>query len=186
MHRKEPADQRVSAARLVSVGAVAAMLVIVLACGVLIAEWATEDSVPVASATRPTPPPRSAPTQESPNETRGDSRLKAPPAPFPSDDKGFIDSSARCQGTQPAFAIGRTVGSLVVICGEQNGQYEYLGVRLRDAAMLRANAETDAARGFLAQKAGVLYAVSPAELKVTTGSTVIKREPMIECREVPR
>lgn len=52
--------------------------------------------------------------------------------------------------------------------------------------MLRTNAQTDSARGFLAQKAAVLYTVSPAELKVTAGGTVIKREPMIEYREVPR
>lgn len=52
--------------------------------------------------------------------------------------------------------------------------------------MLRANAQTDAARGFFAKKAGVLYAVYPAELKVTAGSTVIKREPMIEYRELSR
>ena len=171
---------------MVSVGAVAAVLVVVLALGGLIAKWATEDSVPVASAIRPTPPPRGAPTQTSPNDTRRDSPTKAPSARFPSDDRGFIDSSARCQDTQPAFAIGRTVGSLVVICGEEPGQYEYLGVRLSDAAMLRANAQTDAARGFLAQKAGVLYAVSPAELTVTAGSTVIKREPMIEYRALSR
>ncbi len=73
-----------------------------------------------------------------------------------------------------------------MICGEQTGQYEYLGVRLRDAAILRTTASTDSPRGFLAQKAGVRYAVSPSELKVTAGSTVIKQEPMIEYREVAR
>lgn len=167
-----------------SVGAVAAVLVVALALAGLIAKWATEDSVPVASAIRPTPPPRGAPTQASPNDTRRGSPPKPPPARFASDDRRFIDSSARCRETQPALAIGRTVGSLVVICGEQPGQYEYLGVRLSDAAMLRANAQTYAARGFLEQKTGVLYAVSPAELKVTAGNTVIKREPMIEYREL--
>jgi len=73
-----------------------------------------------------------------------------------------------------------------VICGEQAGQYEYLGVRLSDAAVLRTKAQTDSTRSFLAQRAGVLYAVSPTELKVTAGTTVIKQEPMIEYREVPR
>ena len=52
--------------------------------------------------------------------------------------------------------------------------------------MLRTNAETDSARGFLAQKAGVVYAVSPTELKVTTGNTILKQEPMIEYRQVSR
>lgn len=106
--------------------------------------------------------------------------------PFGSDDKGFLHSSARCQRSQSAFAIGRTSGSLVVICGEQEGRFEYLGVRLSDAALLRTVAETDSPRGFLAQKAGVVYAVSPTELKVTSGGTVIKQEPMLEYREVLR
>jgi hypothetical protein len=110
----------------------------------------------------------------------------ASPVPFPSDDRGFIDSSARCPASQPAYAIGRTPGSLLVICGEQAGRYEYLGVRLSDAAVLRTKAQTASTRSFLAQKAGVLYAVSPAELKVTSGGTVIKQEPMISYREVPR
>jgi hypothetical protein len=74
------------------------------------------------------------------------------------------------------------VGSRIVICGEPAGQYEYLAVRLSYAAMLRTNAQTDAARGFFAEKAGV----SPAELSITAGRTVIKREPMIEYREMPR
>jgi hypothetical protein len=107
------------------------------------------------------------------------------PPHSPWDDKGFIDTSARCQGSQQAFAIGRTPAS-VVICGEQAGHYAYLGIRLRDAVMLRTPAETDSARGFFARRAGVVYSVSPAELMVTTGHTVIKREPMIEYHEVPR
>jgi hypothetical protein len=162
------------------------LLVAVLGLAGLIAKWATDDSVPAAGAWRPSPPLHSAPIAQPPNETRGAPPLPAPPAPFPSDDRGFINSSARCPESQPAFAIGRTEGSLVVICGQQTGHYEYLGVRLRDAAMLRTAASTDSPRGFRAQKAGVLYAVSPSELKVTAGSTVIKREPMIEYREMAR
>ena len=128
----------------------------------------------------------SAPIAQSPNETRGASPLRASPTSFASDDGGFIDSSARCEGTQPAFAIGRTIAPLVVICGERTGPYEYLGVRMSDAAMLRTAASTNSTHGFLARKARVLYAVSPSELKVTAGSTVIKQEPMIEYRELAR
>ncbi len=167
-------------------GVLAAVLVAVLGFAGLIAKWAADDSVPVAGAWRLSPPVNSAPIAQSPNETRGASPLRASPTPFASDDGGFIDSSARCGGTQPAFAIGRTIGSLVVICGEQTGPYEYLGVRLSDAAMLRTAASTNSTHGFLARKAGVLYAVSPSELKVTAGSTVIKQEPMIEYRELAR
>jgi hypothetical protein len=153
----------------------------------LITGTAHEDSARIAGADRP-PAPRSAsmPKAPPPNETPGARPLKASPVPFGSDDKGFLHSSARCRRSQSAFAIGRTPGSLVVICGERAGRYEYLGVRLSDAAVLRTDAETDSARGFLAQTAGVVYAVSATELKVTAGGTVIKQEPMLEYREVLR
>ncbi|WP_123027279.1 hypothetical protein [Mycolicibacterium stellerae] len=162
------------------------MLVAVLGFAGLIARWATDDSARVADARPPSPPATSAPTAQSPKQTRAASPPIATPVAFPSDDSGFIDSSARCRESQQAFAIGRTTGSLVVICGERTGPYTYLGVRLSDAAVLRTPASTDSTRGFLARKAGVLYAVTPTELKVTAGSTVIKQEPMIEYREVAR
>jgi len=117
------------------VGVLAAVLVAVLGFAGLIAKWVADDSVPVAGAWRLSPPVNSAPIAQSPNETRGAS---------------------------PAFAIGRTIGSLVVICGERTGPYEYLGVRLSDAAMLRTAASTNSTHGFLARKAGVLYAGPPA------------------------
>lgn len=85
-----------------------------------------------------------------------------------------------------ARILDQNTGSLVVICGEQAGRYEYLGVRLSDAAVLHTKAQSVSTRSFLAQNAGVLYAVSPTELKVTSGGTVIKQEPMISYREVPR
>lgn len=57
--------------------------------------------------------------------------------------KSFIDNSAaRCDGTQTALAVGRTQRSLVVICADQNGRYEYRGVRISDGALLKAPAET--------------------------------------------
>jgi hypothetical protein len=182
LHRKESAEQRFSAGGLISVGLVAAVVVTVLAFAGLIAKWSSEDSVPVADAGPPPSPAQAVPIRQPPAQAPPID----PPAPFPSDDKGFLDSSARCQGQQPAFAIGRTERSLVVICARQTGRYEYLGVRLSDAAVLRTEAETDSARGFLAQKAGVIYAVSPTELRVTTGNTVLKQEPMIEYHEVSR
>ena len=168
------------------VGAMTAVVVAVLAFAGLIAKGAFEASVPVAGAWQPPSPSERAPLQQAPAEMPVETPPSESPAPFPSDDRGFIDSWARCQGPQPAFAIGRTEGSLVVICARPTGQFEYLGVRWSDAAVLRTDAETNSARGFLAQKAGVVYAVSPTELKVTTGNTVIKQEPMIEYREVPR
>ena len=132
-HRKEPEGQRFSASRWTVIGAVAAVVLTALAFAGLIVRWAGEDSVPVSDAGRPPVDVHAAPTKPPPVEATP----VQPRAPFASDDKGFIDSSARCQGSQPAFAIGRTQGSLIVICGEPEGRYEYLGVRLSDAAMLR-------------------------------------------------
>lgn len=186
LHRKEPANQRFSGGRQVYLGAITAVIVAVLAFAGLIAKWATEDSAPVAGAWQPPSPAERAPVQQPSADVPVETPVSPPPAPYPSDDRGFIHSSARCQGAKPAFAIGRTRGSLVVICAEQTGRYEYLGVRLSDAAVMRADAQSSSARGFLARKSGVVYAVSPSELKVTTGDTVIKQEPMIEYREVPR
>ena len=77
----------------------------------------------------------------------------------------------------------------MVICAEQPGRYTYLGVRLSDGAVLRTTAKTTSTgsgRGFLARRAGVLYALNRSELRVTAGSTAIKREPMIEYRDVAR
>jgi hypothetical protein len=99
------------------------------------------------------------------------------------DDRGFVDSTGRCDASQFALAVGRTRRSLVVICADQNGRYEYRGVRTSDGAVLKVAAETTAGRGFLARTLGVTYAVSPAELLVASGETVISREPMIEYRE---
>ena len=99
-------------------------------------------------------------------------RRACPPRPFPSDDRGFIDSSARCHGTQPAFAIGRTNG-----LARRDLRRTDRTVRIPGRPIERRGGFADEApkpirrRGFLARKAGVLYAVSPTELKVTAGST---------------
>lgn len=137
LHRKELAGQRVSISKLISVGAVTAVVVTVLAFAGLIAKWASEDSVPVAGAWQPPSPSERTPVRQPPADMRVETLPSAPHASFPSYDKGFTDSSARCQGTQAAFAIGSTEGSLVVICGEPTGRFEYLGVRLSDAAVFR-------------------------------------------------
>ena len=160
------------------------MMIAILTVGGLFATWSTDNSTPTADAGEPPVQIGSTPAAELPIASPAQSPVNARPAPFASDDRGFIDSAARCGGAAPAHAIGRTQGSLVVICGSDPGQYEYLGVRLSDAAVLRTHAQTDSTRSFLAQKSGVVYAVSPTELRVTSGDTVIKREPMIEYREV--
>jgi hypothetical protein len=184
MHRKEAVRQRVYAVRLGFACAASAVMIVALVLAGLFANRVTEDSMAVADAGRSPSASENRPVERLLEDVPDAAPVNTPPAPFPSDDRGFIDSSARCGASQPAYAIGRTTGSLVVICGQRTGQFEYLGVRLSDAAVLRTNAHTSSTRTFLAQKAGVLYSVSPAELKVTSGHTVIKQEPMIEYREV--
>lgn len=105
-------------------------------------------------------------------------------AAFASDGSGFVDSQARCRDTQTARAIGRTEGSLVVICLDRTGRLEYHGVRLSDRAALAASADVTPGRRFVARNYQVNYAVSPTELLVTAGSAVLKREPMVEYREI--
>jgi hypothetical protein len=168
--------------RLVSKGVVATAAIAAVGFAGLVATWAIEDMRSVADTGQEPARPYTARGEQ----PRADPPVAAPPTPFPSDASGFIDSSARCPERQPASAIGRTPGSLVVICAERTGRYEYLGVRLSDAAMLRTNARSDSARSYLAQKAGVLYEVSPTELRVTAGGRVIKAEPMIFYREAHR
>lgn len=116
-------------------------------------------------------------------------RLAAPAAPtaataFTFDESGFVGSPARCRDTQTARAIGRTERSLVVICLDRTGRLEYHGVRLSDRAALAASADVTPGRRFVARNYQVNYAVSPTELLVTAGSAVLKREPMVEYREI--
>ncbi|ORW55450.1 hypothetical protein AWC21_21535 [Mycolicibacterium peregrinum] len=105
-------------------------------------------------------------------------------AAFASDGSGFVDSQARCRDNQTARAIGRTEGSLVVICLDRTGRLEYHGVRLSDRAALAASADLTPGRKFVARNFQANYAVSPTELLVTSGSAVLKREPMVEYREI--
>jgi hypothetical protein len=173
-HRKQtptPHKRRVAAATTAILLAVAALTV-----GVFM-KWATAQPVPVTS------PP--GPATAAPTEPEHAANLTSPPiapAPFPVDDKGFVDSNARCDAAQTAVAIARTPGSLVVICSDQSGHYGYRGVRLSDDATLATGARATPTHTFIAQNSGVTYVLSPTELVVTSGATIIKQEPMIEYR----
>jgi hypothetical protein len=151
--------------------------VLVVSVGAVV-KWATHQPVLQPSArpstpVAPSPPPPAAAPQPPP---------VAAPDPFAVDERGFVNSGARCDGTQTAVAIGRTPGSLVVICGDRNGGYGYRGIRLSDDAVLKTSARNTSTHGFIAQNASVTYSISPAELRVTVGGTVIKQEPMIDYR----
>lgn len=182
-HRKQPPPRRLLSGRNLALGGSAVLLAALVVSVGTVVKWATHEPVSIPDA-RPSAPiasgPPPAPSQapvEPPSPP-----VAAPVDPFPVDDRGFVNSVARCDQTQTAVAIGRTSGSLVVICGGPSGQYGYLGVRLSDDAVLKTVARTTPAHGFVAQSKSVTYAISRAELRVTVGGAVIKQEPMIDYR----
>jgi hypothetical protein len=71
----------------------------------------------------------------------------------------------------------------VVICGDRDGRFGYLGVRLSDDAVLKTAARRTPTHEFIAQNATVTYSISATELRVTEGGAVLKQEPMIDYRE---
>ena len=177
-HRKQASPRRLLLRRRLAFGGSAALLAALIVSVGAVVKWATHEPVSRPSA-RPPTTIASAPPQR--REPPGPP-VAAPAAPFAVDDRGFVNSDARCDGTQTAVAVGRTPGSLVVICGDRNGQYGYLGLRLRDDAVLKTAARTTPTHDFIAQNASVTYSISPAELRVTVGGAVIKQEPMIDYR----
>jgi hypothetical protein len=130
--------------------------------------WTTSP-LPTAQAQ---PPSRPAATQTS-----------SPTGPDASDDRGFLNSSARCDGPLSAVAIARTKSSLVAICTDQKGGYFYHGVRLSDGAALDVPAESTGGREFVARSGEVAYSLSTQQFVVTAGDTVVRSEPVIEYRE---
>jgi hypothetical protein len=181
-HRKQPPPRRLLLRKRLTFGGSAVLLAVLVVSVGAIVKWATHQQVSQPSARpstavtpsrSPSPPPPAA--------------LPPPPPvaahdPFAVDGRGFVNSGVRCDGTQTAVAIGRTPGSLVVICGDRSGRYGYLGLRLSDDAVLKTSARSTSTHGFIAQNASVTYSISPAELRVTVGGAVIKQEPMIDYR----
>jgi hypothetical protein len=104
-------------------------------------------------------------------------------SPHPLDDRGFVNSSARCDGQLSAAAIARTAGSLVAICVDQGRAYQYRGVRLSDGATLNVGAESLGAREFVAHNDGIEYQLGTEQLVITSGATLVRREPVVEYKE---
>jgi hypothetical protein len=178
-HRKQPSPRRLAWGRRLAIGGSAVLLTALIVSVGAVVKWLIHEPVSLPSARPPTPiaarPPQ--PPVEHVNPP-----VAAPAAPFAVDARGFVNSDARCDDTQTAVAVGRTPGSLVVICGDRNGQYGYRGVRLSDDAVLKAVARSTATHEFIAENASAIYSISPAGLRVTAGQAVIKQEPMIDYR----
>lgn len=93
------------------------------------------------------------------------------------DEQGFIDSTARCTTPAVAVAFGATATSRVAICKATDGTYEYRGVRVSDGARLITSASASGSNGFVAERDGIAYTVTPTALLVSAGEKVIRDEP---------
>ena len=96
------------------------------------------------------------------------------------DGQGYVDSTARCTTPDTVAAFGSTATSRVAICKTPGGQYEYRGVRLRDGAKLIVPASRSADGAFVAENDGITYTLTPSSLAVSSGTQVIRTEPMVD------
>jgi hypothetical protein len=99
------------------------------------------------------------------------------------DARGFVNSAARCDPQQTAVVIGRTPKSLIAICADGRGRYEYRGVRLADQALQRLPATALANGCFGARTEQVFYTVSERKLLLTSGIRIIRDEAMVEFKD---
>ena len=107
----------------------------------------------------------------------------APPLPRHIDNRGFIDSPARCDDTQTLAAIGRTDQSQVVICKTADAAYEYRGVRTRIGTSITLGGAVITPTGFEVRNEGVTYAVSSTELLIMSDYRVLSQERMVEYQD---
>lgn len=184
-------EARVAASRnlLTSVGIGAVLAALVLFAGVT-AQSGSHAGPPAAEAEPPSttefpaevPGGQTvAPSATAPPQAAAPSSAAAAPSSFPTDDRGFLNSSARCDASQALVARGHTQRSLVVICAGTSSKFQYRGVRLSDNASLTAAAEQVSDDGvFVAERDGVTYRVSSAELVVSAGGKTLLRQPMLD------
>ena len=108
------------------------------------------------------------------------SKARSEPQSFATDDRGFIDEAARCDARRSAVALGRTEQSLVAICVDGNGDYEYRGMRVRDSYALKVPGAVMLGGKYVARKADFTYIFSAKELMILQGwGWVIRKEPMV-------
>jgi hypothetical protein len=104
---------------------------------------------------------------------------------YPTDDRGFLDSEVRCDAPQSAVSFIRTEQSIVAICVDQAGRYEYRGARLGDDAVLIVVAEPTVPGQFFAQKDGVTYTVTAKDLVIKSDEWV-RTEPVLQFGAPPQ
>ena len=112
------------------------------------------------------------------------SKARAEPGVLQTDDRGFVDSKVRCEAPQSAVEFGRTEQSLVAICVDRDGHYEYRGARLGDDAVLTVVAEPTVPGEFFAQRDGVTYTVTAKEL-IIKSDEYVRTEPVLQSGAPP-
>ncbi|MBL1075575.1 protein kinase [Nocardia sp. 2] len=100
------------------------------------------------------------------------------------DAQGFIGTSgARCNSDNPAYAIGRTSHSRIVVCRTGVGRYYYKGVRISDGAGIELDDPVPTGGGgFTATNPtdGTQYQITANALTIVKGGNILADEPMIE------
>ena len=108
------------------------------------------------------------------------SKAGAEPGAVQTDDRGFIDKAARCDAPRSAVALGRTEQSLVVICVDGSGHYEYRGMRVKDSYALKVPGAGILGGKYVARNTNFSYIFSAKELVILQGwGWVIRKEPMV-------
>jgi hypothetical protein len=107
----------------------------------------------------------------------------AKPSTVPTDSQGYVNSPARCGPTQSAVVAGRTTLSLVAICADGRGGYEYHGMRLSDGAVLVLPAKALSGGCFGAHTDAIDYTVSERKLLLVAGLRIVRDETMVEFRD---
>jgi hypothetical protein len=112
------------------------------------------------------------------------SKAGAEPGALQTDDRGFINTAARCDTPKSAIAVGRTQQSLVAICVDGRGHYEYRGVRIKDNSGLNVPNAVTLDGKYVAKNADFTYVFSAKELMILQGwGWVIRKEPMVAFME---
>lgn len=107
----------------------------------------------------------------------------AKPPAVATDSQGYVNSPARCAPDQTAVVAGRTALSLVAICTDGRGHYQYRGMRLSDRAILTLPAAPMSNGCFGARTDAIVYTVSDRKLLLTAGVRVVRDETMLEFRD---
>ncbi|MCP9276743.1 hypothetical protein [Mycolicibacterium arenosum] len=112
--------------------------------------------------------------------TNGYLPLAAAKPAFVVDGRGYVNTPARCDAAQTPVFAGRTPLSLIAICQDKRGGYEYRGMRLRDRALLKLPAEQLGNGCFGASTKDITYTVSERKLLLTAKLRVVRDEAMLE------